>query len=86
MPIHHVTPLSGNVPRCTLLYPLTLSMPDDFTHQEESATTQCVNQTTCQLVHPVSGNVPDASYFILSLCLTPHDFTLQEPGECNATQ
>jgi hypothetical protein len=35
-----VNPLSGNAPRCTLLYYLLCLMPDDFTRQEESAATQ----------------------------------------------
>ena len=61
-------------------------MPDDFTHQGESAATQWVPQTICPctLLTLQVAMRPDAPYFIILLCLTPDDFTCQ--GESAATQ
>jgi hypothetical protein len=42
----NINPLSGNAPRCTYFIILLCLMPDDFTHQGESAATQWVNLST----------------------------------------
>jgi hypothetical protein len=59
-------PLSGNASHFIILLCL---MPDDFTHQGESAATQWVNLP----MHPVNHLSGNAPHFIVLLCLTPYD-------------
>jgi cytosine/uracil/thiamine/allantoin permease len=62
-----------NAPYFIILLCLT---PDDFARQEESASTQWINQIDylpMYLVNPLVAMHLDAPCFIILLCLTPDD-------------